>query len=103
MGQAPVRHLVRNDRFDRAEITFAGYKVTAASRDLHSAAECKFASLRVVVGDIAVIGLLVVESDYEVFAQRRDLGDTLENLNDAFTRAIHITESDIRQMSLQRG
>src|SRR5260370_3725078 len=102
MGDAAVRHRVRNDRFNRAEIAFDGYKVTTASRDLHSAAECKFASFRVVVGDITVIGLLVVESNHEVFAQRRSLGDALENLNDALTRAIHIVESDVRQMSLQR-
>ena len=75
----PMRHLVNDHRLDGTQVfRLEGGEVAAARIEMHAAARRELA-LGVVVGDVAVVAVLVVEDDQDVLAPLRRLRHAVEH------------------------
>ena len=65
VAQACVRHLMCNDRLNGTKIGLHRHEVTTACIDVHAAAGREFPGHRIAVGDVPIVGVIVVEHDEE--------------------------------------
>ena len=96
MGQ-----LVCDDWFNRAQIGLDGREVSTPLMNVHATTSGELASLGVVVGDVSVVGFVVVEDDEYVVAPLGNMRDTAKDLDDSLQRLADKRECCICDVALQ--
>ena len=105
VADAAMRHLVNDHRLDGTQVfRLEGGEVAAARIEMHAAARRELA-LGVVVGDVAVVAVLVVEDDQDVLAPLRRLRHAVEHADDPLQGLAHEAEcgaGDVRRQGREQ-
>jgi len=101
MAQTRVSQLVRDDWLDEVQIRLDGCEVAASGIDVHAAASGELTSLWIIVGDIPVVGIVIVKHDQDVVTPLWHMGNAIEDTHNPLKCGVDERDRGLGNVVLQ--